>query len=197
MLDLSAIADAELVEKVANGDVPALETLYDRYVRQCFGLALRMVNEPALAEEVVQEVFTKFWTKPGNYSPDKGKFASWLLSLVHHRCIDELRRKSRTTISLEHPEAGNVLDREPSKDKGLDDQAIQSEERTVVRQALNEIAPNQRQVIELAYFKGLSQSEIATMLGQPLGTVKTRTRQGLKQLKELVAAKGLIAEKGP
>ena len=194
MLDLSPIADEQLVEKVANGDASALEALYDRYVRQCFGLALRIVGEPALAEEVVQEVFTKFWVKPANYSAEKGKFASWLLSLVHHRCIDELRRKSRTTVSLEHPEAGSVLDREPSKEMDLDDQAILKEEQAVVRDALREIAPNQRQVIELAYFKGLSQSEIAAKLGQPLGTVKTRTRQGLKQLRGLLATKGLLAE---
>ena len=194
MLDLSPIADEQLVEKVANGDALALEALYDRYVRQCFGLALRMVGEPALAEEVVQEVFTKFWTKPANYSAEKGKFASWLLSLVHHRCIDELRRKSRTTISIEHPEAGSILDREPSKEMDLGDQAILKEEQLVVRNALREIAPNQRQVIELAYFKGLSQSEIATKLNQPLGTVKTRTRQGLKHLRELLATRGLLAE---
>ncbi len=194
MLDLSPIADEQLVEKVANGDASALEALYDRYVRQCFGLALRMVEEAALAEEVVQEVFTKFWIKPANYSAEKGKFASWLLSLVHHRCIDELRRKSRTTVSLEHPDVGSLLDREPSKEMDPADQAVLSEEQTVVREALREIAPNQRQVIEMAYFKGLSQSEIATRLGQPLGTVKTRTRQGLKQLRELLVIKGLLAE---
>jgi RNA polymerase sigma-70 factor (ECF subfamily) len=194
MLDISPVTDEHLVEKVANGDASALETLYDRYVRQCFGLALRMVEEPALAEEVVQEVFTKFWVKPANYSAQKGKFASWLLSLVHHRCIDELRRKSRTNVSFEHPEAGSVLDREPSKEMDPADQAILSDEQARVHEALREIAPNQRQVIELAYFKGLSQSEIALKLDQPIGTVKTRTRQGLKQLRVLLAAKGLVAE---
>ena len=194
MLDHSPVADELLVEKVADGDASALEALYDRYVRQCFGLALRIVEEPALAEEVVQEVFTKFWIKPTNYSADKGKFASWLLSLVHHRCIDELRRKSRTTISLEHPDVGSVLDREPSKEMDPADQAVMFEEQAVVREALREIAPNQRQVIEMAYFKGLSQSEIAARLDQPLGTVKTRTRQGLKQLRGLLATKGMLAE---
>jgi RNA polymerase sigma-70 factor, ECF subfamily len=204
MLDLSLIADEQLVERVANGDASALEALYDRYVRQCFGLALRIVEEPALAEEVVQEVFTKFWVMPANYSPAKGKFASWLLSLVHHRCIDELRRKSRTTVSLEHPDVGSVslehpdvgsvLDRAPSKEIDPADRAVMTEEQAIVREALNEIAPNQRQVIEMAYFKGLSQSEIALRLDQPLGTVKTRTRQGLKQLRGLLVAKGLLTE---
>jgi RNA polymerase sigma-70 factor (ECF subfamily) len=167
-------AGEQLVTRVANGDASALEALYDRYVRQCFGLALRMVEEPALAEEVVQEVFTKFWIKPANYSAEKGKFASWLLSLVHHRCIDELRRKSRTTVSLEHPEASSILDRVPSSEMGLSEQAILSEEQAAVREALGEIAPKQRQVIEMAYFKGLSQSEIATRLDQPLGTYWSR-----------------------
>ncbi|HUP27348.1 MAG TPA: sigma-70 family RNA polymerase sigma factor [Chloroflexia bacterium] len=194
MLDLSPVADDQLMQRVAAGDASALEELYDRYVRQCFGLAVRIVGEAALAEEVVQEIFLKVWSKPGSYSLEKGKFVSWLLSLVHHRCIDELRRRSRTQVPLDDPEAGSVLDREPSKEADPGDQVWVQEQQHAVREALRSIAPNQRQLIELAYFGGLSQSEIATRLGQPLGTVKTRTRQALKHLRSLLEASGLLAE---
>src|ERR687884_154307 len=95
------IPDEQLVARVANGDSSALEQLYDRYVRQCFGLALRLLGNAQLAEEVVQEVFLKVWSQPTRYSAERGQFASWLLSLVHHRCIDELRRRSRTEVALD------------------------------------------------------------------------------------------------
>jgi len=192
-LELTVIADDQLMGRIAEGDAVALEVLYDRYVRQCFGLALRLLQDPPLAEEVVQEVFTKVWTRPGSYSAQKGKFVSWLLSLVHHRCIDELRRSSRTQVSLEDPVTGSVLDTtaDPNSDPAAE--VWLGEQQRVVRQALEEIAPQQRQVLELAYYGGLSQSEIAARLDQPLGTVKTRTRQGLKSLRVLLGDKGLLS----
>lgn len=192
-MELTVIADDQLMGRIAEGDAVALEVLYDRYVRQCFGLALRLLQDPPLAEEVVQEVFTKVWTRPGSYSAQKGKFVSWLLSLVHHRCIDELRRSSRTQVSLEDPVTGSVLDTtaDPNSDPAAE--VWLGEQQRVVRQALEEIAPQQRQVLELAYYGGLSQSEIAARLDQPLGTVKTRTRQGLKSLRVLLGDKGLLS----
>lgn len=192
-MELTVIADDQLMGRVGEGDAAALEVLYDRYVRQCFGLALRLLQDPPLAEEVVQEVFTKVWTRPGSYSAQKGKFVSWLLSLVHHRCIDELRRSSRTQVSLEDPVTGSVLDTtaDPNSDPAAE--VWLGEQQRVVRQALEEIPPQQRQVLELAYYGGLSQSEIAARLDQPLGTVKTRTRQGLKSLRGLLGDKGLLS----
>src|SRR4051812_4901081 len=103
MTDLNGRTDEQLIESIGSGDASALEEIYERYVRQCFGLALRMLGEPAHCEEVVQEVFLKVWTQPHSYSSQKGKFASWLLSMVHHRCIDELRRRSRTEVALDDP----------------------------------------------------------------------------------------------
>jgi RNA polymerase sigma-70 factor (ECF subfamily) len=194
MLDLSPIADEQLVARVAQGDASALEQLYDRYVRQCFGLALRMLGDSALAEEVVQEVFLKLWTNPGSYSTQKGKFVSWLLSLIHHRCIDELRKKSRTDVALEESDAGSVLNTEPDPDLEPADQVWVMEQQRAVRQALAQIPENQRQVLELAYFRGLSHSEIAAKLGQPLGTVKTRIRLGMNSLRQLLEPKGLLAD---
>jgi len=155
MLDLSPIADDQLVARIAQGDASALEQLYDRYVRQCFGLALRMLGESALAEEVVQEVFLKLWTNPGSYSNQKGKFVSWLLSLIHHRCIDELRKKSRTNVTLEEGDTANVLNTEPDPALEPADQVWVMEQQRAVRQALAQIPENQRQVLELAYYRGL------------------------------------------
>ena len=194
MLDLSPIADDQLVLRVESGDPSALETLYERYVRQCFGLALRMLDDAALAEEVVQEVFTKLWVRPGSYSSQKGKFVSWLLSLVHHRCIDELRRRSRTEVPLDDPVTGSLLDTQVDPDPDVGDQVVIKEQQQVVRAALGQISDSQRQVLELAYYRGLSQSEIAARLNQPLGTVKTRMRQGLKNLRTLLDATGLLAD---
>ena len=194
MQDLTLNADDLLMQNVANGDAASLEVLYDRYVRQCFGLALRMLNNASIAEEVVQEVFTKVWSRPDSYSAHKGRFVSWLLSLVHHRCVDELRRRSNSETPLEDAETGNLLNTEidPSPDPA--DQASLREEQLAVREALNELAPNQREVIILAYFGGLSQSQIASRLKQPLGTVKTRVRMGLQKLKSLLDERGITKD---
>ncbi|MEO8287183.1 MAG: sigma-70 family RNA polymerase sigma factor [Chloroflexota bacterium] len=193
-MDHSLTADDQLVAHVAEGDASALEALYDRYVRQCFGLALRMVGDPALSEEVVQEVFLKVWTRPGSYSNTKGKFVSWLLSLIHHRCIDELRRRSRTEVALEDPDTGSVLDTAHDPDPEPADQVWVMEQQRAVRAALEKIPPNQRQVLELAYYRGLSHSEIAANLGQPLGTVKTRIRLGMQSLRQLLEPQGLLTD---
>jgi RNA polymerase sigma-70 factor, ECF subfamily len=193
-LDLLPSTDDQLVARLANGDAAALEMLYDRYVRQCFGLALRLVGEPQLAEEIVQEVFLKLWSQPSRYSAQKGQFISWLLSLVHHRSIDELRRKSRTEVTLETPDAGSVLNTEPNQDPEPGDQVWIAEQQRAVRRALAGIPENQRQVLEMAYYGGLSQSEIATQLGQPLGTVKTRMRSGLQRLKAILDPLNLQAD---
>jgi RNA polymerase sigma-70 factor (ECF subfamily) len=194
MLDLSPIADDQLVLRIAAGEAAALETLYDRYVRQCFGLALRMVSEPALAEEVVQEVFLKLWSRPDSYSAHKGAFVSWLLSLVHHRCVDELRKRSRTEVALDSEQPLSVLNTRPDPQPDPSEQVWVLEQQRVVRQALTELPENQRQVLELAYFGGLSQSQIAERLSQPLGTVKTRMRMGLQNLRQLLETHKLLLE---
>lgn len=194
ILDLSRTADDQLVARIAQGDASALAELYDRYVRQCFGLALRMLGDSAPSEEVVQEVFLKLWTNPGSYSVQKGKFISWLLSLVHHRCIDELRKRSNTDVTLDDPETGNVLSTAPDPQLEPGDQVWVMEQQRVVRAALAQIPENQRQVLELAYYRGLSHSEIASKLGQPLGTVKTRIRLGMQSLRQLLEPQGLLAE---
>jgi RNA polymerase sigma-70 factor (ECF subfamily) len=196
MPDLTALADEELMMRVADGDIPAFEVLYDRHVRHCFGLAVRMLGNPSLAEEVVQEVFLKLWTRPTAYSSDRGRFASWLLSMVHHRAVDELRRRSYTEASFDsynQPGTGPLaVMPAPEPDPG--EQVWAMEQQRIVRLALDQIADSQRQILELAYFGGLSQSQIAEKLRQPLGTVKTRMRQGLKNLRALLETGGLLKE---
>jgi RNA polymerase sigma-70 factor, ECF subfamily len=193
-LDLMPVTDEQLVARVAGGDSSALEQLYDRYVRQCFGLAIRLVGETSLAEEIVQEVFLKLWSRPDRYSAQRGNFGSWLLSVVHHRCIDELRRRSRTEVALDDPLTGSLLDTAPDPAMDPGDQVTLIEQRREVRRALASIQPNYRQILEMAYFGGLSQSEIAAKLGQPLGTVKTRMRSGLQQLRSLLDRSTLLQE---
>jgi RNA polymerase sigma-70 factor (ECF subfamily) len=195
MVGKTEVSDEQLMERVRAGDAPALEVLYDRYVRQCFGLALRLLGRDIpLAEEAVQDVFMKIWSRPDAYSAQKGKFASWLLSLVHHRCIDELRKRSRTEVPLDFEESGSRLDTEPDLQADPGDQVWMLEEQREILAALNEIAPTQREVIELAYFRGLSQSQIAARLKQPLGTVKTRVRMGLQNLRTLLEKRGLVRD---
>ena len=194
MLDLSPIADDQLVSRIAAGDARALEALYDRYVRQCFGLALRMVGDPGLAEEVVQEVFLKLWSRPDSYSPQKGAFVSWLLSLVHHRAVDELRKRSRTEVALDNDQPLSVINTRPDPQPDPSEQVWVMEQQRVVRQALGELPENQRLVLELAYFGGLSQSQIAERTSQPLGTVKTRMRMGLLSLRGLLETNKLLLE---
>jgi RNA polymerase sigma-70 factor, ECF subfamily len=194
MVEEIAVSDEQLIEKVRAGDGAALEVLYDRYVRQCYGLAMRLLGNVSIAEEVVQEVFMKIWSRPDAYAVHKGKFVSWLLSLVHHRSIDELRRRSRTEVPLEYEDSGSRLDVEPDKEPDPADQAWMREEQQEVLAALAQIAPNQREVIELAYFGGLSQSQIAARLQQPLGTVKTRVRMGLQSLRALLEQRGLVKD---
>jgi RNA polymerase sigma-70 factor (ECF subfamily) len=194
MLDLSPIADDQLVSRIAAGDASALEALYDRYVRQCFGLALRMVGEPGLAEEVVQEVFLKLWSRPDSYSPQKGAFVSWLLSLVHHRAVDELRKRSRTEVALDNDQPLSVINTRPDPQPDPSEQVWVMEQQRVVRQALGELPENQRLVLELAYFGGLSQSQIAERTSQPLGTVKTRMRMGLQNLRGQLETNKLLLE---
>ena len=194
MLDLSPIADDQLVSRIAAGDARALEALYDRYVRQCFGLALRMVGDPGLAEEVVQEVFLKLWSRPDSYSSQKGAFVSWLLSLVHHRAVDELRKRSRTEVALDNDQPLSVINTRPDPQPDPSEQVWVMEQQRVVRQALGELPENQRLVLELAYFGGLSQSQIAERTSQPLGTVKTRMRMGLQNLRGLLETNKLLLE---
>ncbi|HET9494445.1 MAG TPA: sigma-70 family RNA polymerase sigma factor [Chloroflexia bacterium] len=193
MLDLTTLTDEELAGRVGQRDSGALEQLYDRYVRQCFGLAVRIVGDAALAEEIVQEVFLKLWNQPETYTQARGRFVSWLLSLIHHRSIDELRRRSRTEVPLDGAIPGGFdLRADPAPEPG--DQVSLAELREGVRSALARLPANQREPIELSFFRGLTHTQIAELLGQPLGTVKTRIRLGMTAMREALKSSGLLGD---
>lgn len=182
------VSDATLMAQLSNGEIDALEQLYERYSMLIFSLAVRILRDAQLAEDVVQEVFVRLWRRPASYDPARGRFVSWLMSVSRNRALDEQRRVSRRLRAEEaddHP--GNEL---PTTDRFDDPQAgvLLDELRRQVREAMTRLPPAQREVIELAYFSGLTQVEIAERTGEPLGTVKTRVRLGMNKLREAFGA---------
>jgi RNA polymerase sigma-70 factor, ECF subfamily len=191
-------SDGQLMAAVAEGDCAALEQLYDRHVSRCYGLALQIVRDPSTAEDIVQEVFTKLWSQPGNYSPERGRFGSWLSTVVRNRALDKLRNTRRRSerhiidLDVESTSSDIRLDKLPDVGPNPHDQVWANDTAIVVRQALSQLPPPQLQAITLAYFGGLSQQEVATKLNKPLGTVKTQTRSALRTLRELLKSQGLL-----
>ncbi len=178
--------DGEILARVAAGQTDALERLYDRYSSMAYAIALRITADPAAAEDVVQDAFLGVWRNASRYVEQLGSVKTWLLSIVHHRAIDAVRRR-RPSVELPGTEevTPNVLtmpDVWPEVAGNLDRAAI------VV--ALDRLPPVQREAIELAYFSGLTQEEIAARTGAPLGTVKSRVRLGLLALREALVAAG-------
>jgi RNA polymerase sigma-70 factor (ECF subfamily) len=182
--ELSTWSDADLIARSAAGDARALEVLYDRYNRVVFSFALRIVGDPALAEELLQEVFFRAWQQGGAFRASRGSFATWLLSVTHNMAIDEVRKRQRRpqTAAGEAPEAVLAAVADPGPD--VADEVWLRTLRGRVASALATLPTAQREAIELAYFQGLTQREIAATLGEPLGTVKTRLRLGMQKLKD-------------
>lgn len=187
-----APSDEALIAAVAGGDEASFGMLYDRYVKAVYSLALRIVQEQGVAEEVTQEVFVRLWRNAATFTSERGRFASWLLGMTHHLAIDQVRRRRA------RPQAIASTDDLPVQ--GLPDTRIDVEEeawmsvrRDVLRRALAQLPEAQRRVIELAYFNGLTHVEIAALVGDPLGTIKTRMRLGLQKLRESLQAQGLGA----
>lgn len=175
---------------LAAGEIHALEQLYDRYSALVFSVSLRVLADRQLAEDVTQEVFLRLWRRPESYNPDRGRLLSWLMSVTRNRAIDERRRLSRRTRTEEQ---GDEPTAELREIDGRDDPqlaAAAADIRRVVRIAMDELPPAQRRVIELAYFAGLTQTEIAERTGVPLGTVKTRVRLAMRKLREALDAYG-------
>jgi RNA polymerase sigma-70 factor (ECF subfamily) len=173
--------DAALLTHIAQGDQRALSQLYDRYARVIYGLAFKSLRSAEESEEVVLDVFTQIWRIAERYDSRKGRADTWIFTLVRSRILDRLRKIKRsgvsTTLSTDaaeiHPTVAGV---------DLFEDSIIRERRSQVKIAMRSLPPEQKQVIDLAYFQGLSQSEIAAQTGLPLGTVKTRIRLGLRKL---------------
>ena len=184
-LDYVSAPAERVVAELVRHDIRALEALYDRYGDIVYSVSLRVVGDTQLAEDITQEVFLRLWRRPDLFDESRGRFLTWLLSVARNRAIDELRSRVRRH-GHEAPSA--TAEALPAKDEGDDPlaQTLHLDERVAVRRALALLPPEQRLVIELAYFGGYTQQEIATRLRQPLGTVKTRVRLGLQKLRPLL-----------
>jgi RNA polymerase sigma-70 factor, ECF subfamily len=185
MDERGASPDAALVRLLLQNDVNAFEKIYDRYSRVVYSLVLRIVQQSGPAEEVVQDVFLQLWRNSRQYDATRGPFAPWLLTLARNRALDTLRLKSERQRRLENQsdEIFSVVVA-PQYEKELDEK--RRGER--VRSLVGELNPQQKRAIELAYFQGLSHTEIAAELKEPLGTVKSRIRNGLIRLREALQA---------
>jgi RNA polymerase sigma-70 factor (ECF subfamily) len=175
-------SDVQLVARCASGDERALAELYDLFGRAAYALALRIVRDATQAEDVVQEAFLDLWRGAARFDPARSRPASFLLTFVHRRAVDLVRREEA------RPQRGGDVEdiaARPGKDD-VPASLVAREQGESVRRALAGLPPPQRQVLELAYFNGLSQSEIAEHLGEPLGTVKSRTHVALSRLRELL-----------
>jgi RNA polymerase sigma-70 factor, ECF subfamily len=175
--------DEELMQRLVYRDLWAFRALYDRYGNLVYSAALRVLRDPQVAEDMVQEIFLRIWRKPDSYVAQRGRFATWLTSVTRNRAVDEIRSRGRRfrheTASPEEQE--RELPAPETNDPAL--MAELADQRRLILAALAQIPAEQRQIIELAYFGGLTQQEIAERLSQPLGTVKTRIRLGMQKLR--------------
>jgi RNA polymerase sigma-70 factor (ECF subfamily) len=188
------ISDEALIARVASGDSQALELLYGRHARVAYGLALKILSNAELAEDVVQEAFWRVWKRAGTFQSSSGQFTPWLFGIVRNLCIDELRRRQARPAALLSDPDEQALHAIPDAQPDMDTLTWEAERRRLITSALGELPPDQREVIELAYFGGLSQREIAAKLNNPLGTVKTRVRLALAKLKGVLQHQGIGQE---
>jgi RNA polymerase sigma-70 factor (ECF subfamily) len=172
-----------LIRRVAEGDQAALGELYDDTSQLIYGLALRILSDATAAEEVSLEVYEQVWRQAANYDSQRGTLLGWLMMMTRSRAIDRLRSFGR---QRQREESLDVVASVPSPAANPEEDTILSERRRLVLAALANLRPEQREAIELAYFRGMSQSEIASELQQPLGTIKTRIRLGMMKLRELL-----------
>jgi RNA polymerase sigma-70 factor (ECF subfamily) len=177
-MDLRTASDETLLAALSD-DVGALDLLYERHAPAAMGLAMRMLPDREAAEDVVQEAFVALWRHARSYAPARGSVRTWLLGIVHHRAIDRLRGRRPTEALPEEVRA------DPAE-TDVWSQAAQRLDREEIRRALAALPAEQREAIELAYFSGFTQAQIASALGVPLGTVKGRLRLGLARLRALL-----------
>jgi RNA polymerase sigma-70 factor (ECF subfamily) len=177
--------DRALMRRVREGDENAFAALYDRYAAQVNGVALSILRRPALAEDVTHDVFLRLWQQPALFDPARGNFVGWLLRVTRNRAIDVLRRQRE---GAGNGPDGDVASWMPDPGPGPEDEAIDGMRQQTVHQALGTLSADHRQLLELAYFAGLSQSQIADHLGRPLGTVKSQIRAAMARLAEQLAS---------
>jgi RNA polymerase sigma-70 factor (ECF subfamily) len=180
---LTHFSDEALVALVSRGDEPALAELYDRHGRVAYGLAFRVLRDERLAEDAVQDAFLSVWRTAVAFRAERGKASTWILTLVHRRAVDTVRREQRRRAD---PLADDAHERIADERASTEEAAWVGFERERVAGALAQLPDQQREAIELAYYGGYSQSELAERLGVPLGTIKSRMFAGLARLRELL-----------
>lgn len=171
-------ADLNLVRRVARGEESALAALYDRYAGVVYSVALRVVRDTGAAEEILQDIFYQLWRSASSYDASRGTLGAWLLVSARNRAIDRLRRRK--------PEDLPDPDQIAALPAGIESAAAQAEMMSRARSAIDELPAPQREALELAYFEGMSHSEISERTGEPLGTVKTRLRSALQRLRQVL-----------
>jgi RNA polymerase sigma factor (sigma-70 family) len=183
---VAQLSDEALIDGIARSDETALAELYDRYGRAAYGLALRVLRDPSLAEDAVQEAFLHVWRSADRFRPERAKVGTWVLTFVHRRAVDLVRREELRSTA---PEEAAPVPTGP----GADEDADRRSKREIVQDALRRLPPEQREAIELAYYGGYTQSELAERLGEPLGTIKSRMFTGLQRLRTLLDEAGFEA----
>ena len=182
--ELAHLSDEALVALAARSEQSALAELYDRYGRPAYSLALRVLRDDALAEDAVQDAFLALWRTAARFVPERGKASTWIFTLVHRRAVDLVRREERRRA--------DTIEQAPEQGGGsVEEEALLRFQRERVQDALKKLPDQQREAIELAYYGGFTQSELAERLGQPLGTIKSRMFLGLARLRELLGEPGL------
>ena len=185
-VEQGAISDEALMQAIARGNAAALSTLYDRYASILKALTIRVVHDEAEADDLLQEVFMQVWQQAKNYSSDKGKPLGWIVTLTRRRAIDRLRKRQAYCRAKDRFEV--TTDRQPEAwvHNRIEDDIHLEDMRTFLKAKIDVLPPFQRQAIEMAFFKGMSQREIALATETPLGTIKTRLELGLRKLSESI-----------
>ena len=182
--------DEYLISAICKGEESAIEVLYERYHRYAYSLAYRILRDPVASEDIVQDAFLSIWRKASSYQAQNGSVQSWIQAIVRHRAIDKIRASAHREYQWTPLQADNEQD-PPSEQPDVWEQAWQSEQHRIIREVMLQIPSEQRMVIELAYFGGLTHAEISEQCHIPLGTVKGRMRLGLQKMKSLLAERGL------
>jgi len=188
---LAELEDFELVDAMTSGNTQAVEELYDRYSRPVFSFALRLLGDHMQAEELLQEVFFRAWRQGHRFSDQRGSFITWLLSITHNLAIDEIRKQNRRPKRADSADPVLLLNNMTDGLPSVEDQAVLLTVRDQIVAAMATLPESQRSAIELAYFHGLTQREIAEQQGEPLGTIKTRMRLGMRKLREYLDDQGV------
>ncbi|MGB2953979.1 MAG: sigma-70 family RNA polymerase sigma factor [Gaiellaceae bacterium] len=182
--ELARLSDEALLSLVARSDEAALGELYDRFGRTAYGLALRILRDPVLAQDAVQEAFLGVWRSADRFLAERAKASTWILTLVHRRAVDVVRREDRRR-------AEPLEQAEPRAVDAPEEETTVLFRRQIVREALRRLPAEQREALELAYYGGYTQSQLSELVGAPLGTVKSRMFAGLARLRELLAQAGV------